>query len=97
MGQVDGWGLRVPSYPTSPAVNSAGSGNTVRHITESAEHFPTESPSVLCITSDPVYKPKVQVGGERDWSVNKMRSARDKRKDALKQERLDAPWTKVQE
>lgn len=95
MGQVDGWGLWVPSYPTSPVVNFAGSGNAVRHIPESTEHFPTESPSVLRIASDLAFKPKMQVGGERDWAASKMRAAGDKGTAARNRERLDAQWTKI--
>ncbi len=69
---MGGWGLWVPSYTASPAVNSARSGNVWRHVTEYAEHFPIESPSGLHIASDPVYKLKVQVGDERDWAPSKM-------------------------
>jgi hypothetical protein len=95
MGQVDGWGLWVPSYTVSPAINSAGSGNGGRHITEYAEHFPTESPSGLRIASDPAYELKVQVGGERDWAASKMRVTRDNWTTARKQERPNTPWTKI--
>jgi hypothetical protein len=67
----------------------------VRHIPESTEHFPTESPSVLRIASDLAFKPKMQVGGERNWAASKMRAAGDKGTVARNRERLDAQWTKI--
>ena len=95
MGQVDGWGRWVPSYTVSTGVNSAGSGNTVRHIPESAERFRIESPSVLCIATDPAYKSNVRVGGERDWAASKMGATQDNGTVARKQERPDASGTKI--